>query len=112
MSKKNGKKGFKTDPTPTSTTEGNEPDGFVIVHYPVDGSEPYGVGPFPFIESLAELLVTRGNCPCRKVPLSIAFPLGITMVVHGVDFEEMASVLSALKAMREADEEAPRARPN
>jgi hypothetical protein len=99
---------------PTPTPEGNEPDGFIVVHHPTDGSEPYGVGPFPWIEPLAELLLTHKRCDCRVETLSVAFPLGITMVVSGVDFGEMADVLNALKAIRESDEQesARAARPN
>ena len=72
--------------------EGEEPDGFIVIHYPVDGSEPYGIGPFPWVEELARALIERGNCACRKETLSVAFPAGVSMTVIGFDLDTVIAV--------------------
>ena len=58
-----------------------DPDGFVIVHYPKDGSERYGIGPFPAIDDLWDMLTKDSLCGCRKERLWVRFPRGATMVI-------------------------------
>jgi len=66
------------------TEETHEPDGFVIIHYPLDGSKKYGIGPYPHFEELAQRMLKSDACSCRKEVLYVAFPAGVTMVVAGV----------------------------
>lgn len=64
------------------------PDGIIVIHHPADGSDPYGVGPFPPVPDLVDAIIVNGPCSCRKVPLPIAFPKGITMMVDASSMAE------------------------
>ena len=87
----------------TEEPEGESPDGYVIVHIPVDGSAPYGIGPFPPIEEMADDIVANAGCDCKRSALPIAFPTGVKMAV-GVDLDK---VVTLAEALIEADERGP-----
>jgi hypothetical protein len=63
--------------------ETSGPDGIVVMHFPSDGSDSYGVGPFPPDPDLVDAVIENGPCDCRKVLLPVIFPKGIMMMVDG-----------------------------
>jgi hypothetical protein len=77
----------------TDMTE-HDPDAFVVIHRNTDGVTVYGVGPFPPDERLAEAVVAKGACDCRKDILWIRFPAGIKMLV-GIDLSEIIEEVHA-----------------
>jgi hypothetical protein len=72
------------------------PDGVVIVHYPADGSERYGIGPFPPIDGLVDMMLADAACGCRLAALWVRFPKGIVMAVSVPD--DMKERVSAMAA--------------
>jgi hypothetical protein len=89
----------QTTPDEQEWEEG-PPDGVVIMHFPADGSDPYGVGPFPPIEGLVEQLVNATRCSCRKEALPVIFPKGVTMMVSGVG--DMETIMEAAREIVDA----------
>lgn len=69
-----------------SEEEDEGPDGIIVMHYPADGSDKYGVGPFPPIPELVDYIIDNAQCTCRREPVAIVFPKGTRMLV-GVDIE-------------------------
>lgn len=66
----------------TDETNSHDPDGFVVIHHPADGSEWYGIGPFPPIDDLWDMLVKESACTCRIERLWVRFPKGIILAVE------------------------------
>jgi len=89
--------------TPEDLADSNEPDAFVLVHQPSDGSERYGIGPFPPVPGFEEELVRKKKCDCEVTVLWVAFPAGVRVLV-GVDLTEVdPSGALALLAVRERE---------
>ena len=64
------------------TDEEHEADGWVVVHYPADGGEPYALGPYPPDERESiEQFVAEQECTCRRVLFPLGFPRGIKMLM-------------------------------
>jgi hypothetical protein len=64
----------------------HEADGWAVLHdrsfLPQQGDYAplYLVGPFPNKE-LADLILARLECPCRKTVIPVFFPMGMTMML-------------------------------
>lgn len=67
------------------SVDGRDPDAFVVLHHPKDGGEPYGIGPFPPLDELAEQVMAGQQCDCSCRVLWIAFPKGIRMAVFAIE---------------------------
>jgi hypothetical protein len=79
-----------------------EPDGFVVIHHPPEDGAPYGVGPFPPDERLAEQLGSKSSCGCRVEVLWIGFPTGIKMMI-GIEISNVIEALDQIDAAAEKD---------
>jgi hypothetical protein len=84
--------------------EDSAPDGVIIVHFPADGSAPYGVGPFPPIPDLVDSVLTSGSCTCKREPMPVVFPKGIRMMVDATD--QIVEVMSLFADVEVDDDEA------
>jgi hypothetical protein len=71
------------------TDENDGPDGWGVIHNNpnpgADHAPEYMFGPVP-IKALADLMVTAGNCDCRKHVVPVFFPRGIKLMLDVSDF--------------------------
>jgi hypothetical protein len=84
-----------------------EPDAFIIVHRPKDGSWPYGIGPFPILDGLPERIMAELECECETSTLWVAFPRGVRMV-YAPGGEGTAGILAIMATLASGvDEDEP-----
>jgi hypothetical protein len=76
-----------------------EPDGFVIVHTPADGTPSYGIGPFPPIDGLPERIIADLTCGCEMMTLWVAFPRGLRMMFDGRGAADDPQVVAIIRSM-------------
>lgn len=67
----------------TGPVAGHDPDGFIMLHHPADGGEPYAVGPFPPFDDLIEAAKGGGlqRCTCRIEFIWLGFPKGTKVLM-------------------------------